>query len=460
MVRKTLFRAGLSSLLSLSVMSIYPISASASVSWLTDVGVSEATAAPADLETAGGAALLALAAGTTIYAAQSLSSNQYVSQYASQVGADAWSYMKGAGSSLQSAFAGASTTAGQAVTMTSGMYSSVKSWVTQEMQKLGMWASGPAAAISPDMPNTSINVVLTDSINKYSTDMANTTVSNWISSQESQGHNYIYVFQQSPSGMYGDRYYAASTPIDFSFETWTSFGVTQQGFSTICSSTIYKIDGQSNWSTSSGSGEHNWEASGDVALANDPGASYVAPSANMPYAQPGDKMYLPPVATNSATGNLAIPSATPVGNTGHYGLSADGTTATDVSTGQSVAISDSSTVSDTWLGRIAGDIESFFDLTKPINFAPIEDVGGQLTKTFPFSLPWDLQNAVSSMGVSSTTPPSYPVDLGSFFGKDISVNITVPSEWDKYLPYIRTLILIFFSVGLIYATRRLLGGDV
>jgi len=95
-----------------------------------------------------------------------------------------------------------------------------------------------------------------------------------------------------------------------------------------------------------------------------------------------------------------------------------------------------------------------------LDWEPLKQGLGSLTKKFPFSLPWDVSELINQF-------------QGAEWDGIIDINIdkvgTFPVEWHFCLDFsmfddIRVIAkkieLLFFDIGLIYGTRRLMGGGV
>jgi hypothetical protein len=93
-----------------------------------------------------------------------------------------------------------------------------------------------------------------------------------------------------------------------------------------------------------------------------------------------------------------------------------------------------------------------------VDTSVIRDIGSTFTSKFPFSLPWDLVRAVDIFDGSSGSLGPWVVSFPDPFGNSIQFEISIPQGMAAYFKYIRWALLIAFDIGLIYATRRLLGG--
>lgn len=111
------------------------------------------------------------------------------------------------------------------------------------------------------------------------------------------------------------------------------------------------------------------------------------------------------------------------------------------------------------IAAIPAEIAKFFDLTRPINLEPLKVTGTLFTKSFPFSLPWDLLHSFTSLAADAANP-------------DFSINVPGTPFWDAYtipidlsrfsdlLKFAKAAELVAFDIGLIFLTRKLLGGSV
>lgn len=97
-----------------------------------------------------------------------------------------------------------------------------------------------------------------------------------------------------------------------------------------------------------------------------------------------------------------------------------------------------------------------------VNVEPLVQVGEVFTTKFPFSLPWDVYRAVTGLGVQVNDLP--PLEL-SFYNPATKQVMTWTVDIEEVFypivelaPYIRAGFLVMFILGLVYATRELLGG--
>lgn len=126
------------------------------------------------------------------------------------------------------------------------------------------------------------------------------------------------------------------------------------------------------------------------------------------------------------------------------------------------------------LGSILGSLQGiqswanslFAPATVSLNFAPLQLTGTKFSSVFPFSVPWDLKNSISSLA-ADPEPPKFVVDLNSwnvsqqlrsFTGSGdykIEVNFDQFEIWAKI---IRWGVLVTFLISLIIVTRNLIRG--
>lgn len=94
--------------------------------------------------------------------------------------------------------------------------------------------------------------------------------------------------------------------------------------------------------------------------------------------------------------------------------------------------------------------------TKPgdsIDFSKLKFAAGLFTNKFPFSLPWDLLRAFSALGTGSITAPTIPFAISNV---DMTVNLSL---FDSLASGVRVIELFIFNIGLMFGTRKLLGGS-
>lgn len=94
-----------------------------------------------------------------------------------------------------------------------------------------------------------------------------------------------------------------------------------------------------------------------------------------------------------------------------------------------------------------------------IDTTPLRLVGYTFTNKFPFSLPWDLKEAISNFAVIDEFPVYHVVIPTGPLEVDLEFDITIPEEFNIVLVFIRSSFLLMFIIGLIWGTSKLVGGD-
>lgn len=87
-----------------------------------------------------------------------------------------------------------------------------------------------------------------------------------------------------------------------------------------------------------------------------------------------------------------------------------------------------------------------------IDFTKLQVAGDLFTSKFPFCLPWDLKNMLSSFGSGSTTAPKIPIGIG-----ELRTDIDM-AQFNSIASTARVLELFVFNLALVFGTRKLLGG--
>ncbi|ODA41065.1 hypothetical protein [Desulfosporosinus sp. BG] len=87
-----------------------------------------------------------------------------------------------------------------------------------------------------------------------------------------------------------------------------------------------------------------------------------------------------------------------------------------------------------------------------IDFSKLRIAGDLLSSKFPFSLPWDLKNMISTFGAGTPVAPTIPIGIGNITG-EIKL-----SQFDGLAAAVRVLELFAFNIGLLFGTRKLVGG--
>lgn len=108
-------------------------------------------------------------------------------------------------------------------------------------------------------------------------------------------------------------------------------------------------------------------------------------------------------------------------------------------------------IANTLTGDIVGDISN-------IQIHKLQGIGGAITTKFPFSLPWDVKYLLENLNFTDEIP-TWEVGLPNPITGGVAViEFTIPEQFRYIINGIRTGITILFVAGLIYSTRKLLGG--
>ena len=92
-------------------------------------------------------------------------------------------------------------------------------------------------------------------------------------------------------------------------------------------------------------------------------------------------------------------------------------------------------------------------LTKAIDFTPLK--GFDLTGKFPFSIPWDIKNSITTL-VAPSVAPKFDIDMTKWKGG--THYIIDFSMFDKLATILRWGMLMIFNIGLILKTRSIIRG--
>lgn len=91
-----------------------------------------------------------------------------------------------------------------------------------------------------------------------------------------------------------------------------------------------------------------------------------------------------------------------------------------------------------------------------INWEPLRRGLYELTEKFPFCLPWDLMRGIQSLE-SNQWDRQIEINVGDGIWPEMVIDLTM---FDEIAGITRIVLLVIFDLGLIFATRRLMGGDV
>lgn len=180
---------------------------------------------------------------------------------------------------------------------------------------------------------------------------------------------------------------------------------------------------------------------------NNPAIDYGGHTISVPTTIPG--------VTGKTAGNVAKDSPEEANNARKAAiaaaLAAGLTLAQATAAGDSAfqqAITNTVATTNTFLGTIA----SAFDFTAPLDPTPLSYAGTLFTTKFPFSLPWDVKNMLTAFGTGSVVTPTLEMPI---MGVPAHVSL---SRFDGLASAVRVFELLFFNAGLLFGTRKLLGG--
>lgn len=92
---------------------------------------------------------------------------------------------------------------------------------------------------------------------------------------------------------------------------------------------------------------------------------------------------------------------------------------------------------------------------KKPNFKPVSEA---FTTSFPFSIPWDLKRIFDSLySEIGNEAPDFKYEV-NFMGKTHDFGVDIPKYFDKWTVFTKSLLLIIFDIGLIYAIYRFTKG--
>lgn len=96
--------------------------------------------------------------------------------------------------------------------------------------------------------------------------------------------------------------------------------------------------------------------------------------------------------------------------------------------------------------------------TSKINWEPLKVTGTLFTTKFPFSLPWDILRTFQALLIDDPKMPKWDIKWhDQILNRDFGFTIDL-SNYDRIFKIARNFILVALNVGLIMATRKLVGG--
>jgi hypothetical protein len=111
------------------------------------------------------------------------------------------------------------------------------------------------------------------------------------------------------------------------------------------------------------------------------------------------------------------------------------------------------TIADTLTTGLVGDVSR-------INWDKLKLAGSAFTTAFPFSIPWDVGRAFDAVFGSFDEledMPKWTWDI-NFLGEIHKIEFEINDYFLEWFEIIRSVMLILFDVGLVYAVRKWLGG--
>ncbi|GEO28088.1 hypothetical protein AAC03nite_38730 [Alicyclobacillus acidoterrestris] len=462
--------------------------------WLTDVGIAESDATPADVETAGLAAIAAAALGTAAYGVSQVDW-QSVYNDTSSFAQDAWAWAQSNvdayGGLLSSWGAGTSSAA---ISLSGSLLSGLQNWLQSEWSKVD---SSTAVQFGQTIASTNTSKVYTfGNGDTYTCSLqqggaVDASSLSWVPASS---------WQSAPAGWYWYllsfaglvEVVGSSVPLQFAI---SSFSVEETNNTPVdydllwTASTsaghayMWPSEGGGNLSTARTTiSTYSGAIGGEMEYKHPPTVAYSFPFTVQPIVNVPSANVIAPLPTSiglpapgnlvNDKGDLAIPTPVPTTD-GTVGLTWDGQNAVDP-TGTTVPVDDTqvtappttgtqtgtSTLSDVIdaIKSLATDIENFFDFSKPIDWSPMEGLTSVMSTRFPFSIPWDLKDAVTSL-VATPQLPDLQWAVWSPNGA-LKYDLPWPSFMDTFADITRAGGLLAFNIGLLFAMRKLMGADV
>lgn len=82
----------------------------------------------------------------------------------------------------------------------------------------------------------------------------------------------------------------------------------------------------------------------------------------------------------------------------------------------------------------------------------------QISETFPFSIPWDLKSGFDAIFLNmGSEKPKFEYKL-AFQGQEHDFSFKIPSFFDSWMPFIHSILLLTFDIGIVYAIYRFMKG--
>jgi len=127
----------------------------------------------------------------------------------------------------------------------------------------------------------------------------------------------------------------------------------------------------------------------------------------------------------------------------------------------SVTLADQTTVISSiysWLTNFSNTMDRTFngDGTLSINWEPLKLSGDMFSDRFPFSIPWDIKRAIIGMGDGDAPAPVWSIHFPEPLNWTLTIDLAF---FNGIAPAVRSLELVVFMLGLLMATRKVIGGD-
>lgn len=110
------------------------------------------------------------------------------------------------------------------------------------------------------------------------------------------------------------------------------------------------------------------------------------------------------------------------------------------------------------ISRVRQAVEDYTATNTEIDWSPITNLTYSFTNKFPFSLPWDIQRAVTLLTVTQDLPDIQVQFYNPAGGAPIQFTLDWPDFVSTFALWVRSAFLIIFGIGLVYSTSKLLGG--
>jgi len=103
---------------------------------------------------------------------------------------------------------------------------------------------------------------------------------------------------------------------------------------------------------------------------------------------------------------------------------------------------------------IPTSIARFFDLTIPIDLAPLQIAGTTFTTRFPFSIPWDIARAFAISNTAGTQSPRFDININTGLLGRIQFSIDF-TAFQHLIAIQRDFLILLFIIGLAILTPKI-----